>query len=75
LRGQRAAGIEPRLDAKRRKSREEYDAMMKRRAELEAFKRDHPDEYYEQMRGRAEQSSRTIRAITYAIGALAAMRP
>jgi hypothetical protein len=45
---QRAAGVEPRLDVKRRLSQEEHD---RREAAVEGrlkFKREHPEEYADQ---------------------------
>ena len=67
---QRAAGIEPHLDAKRRRVAEAAALIEKQRAEAETFRLEHPEEYARQQRENKEKFQQAMTAITTVLGAI-----
>lgn len=68
---QRAAGIEPHLDAKRRISAEAVAALGKRQTEAAAFRIDRPDEYARQQQ---EELRRVRRILAVQLSIVVAIR-
>jgi hypothetical protein len=66
---QRAAGIEPHLDAKRRLREEALEREQQRLADLAAFRRDHPEQYAAEQRDLVARGRRALGLI----GSLAAL--
>jgi hypothetical protein len=69
-RDQRAAGIEPLLDAKRRQSAEEAARREQQQAEAERFRRDHPEEYALRQREARQASERALRTMAAVMAAI-----
>ena len=66
----RASGIEPKLDAKRRVQKEQFDARQARIAADERFRIENPEEWERQRREREAQGVRAINTVFNALAAI-----
>ena len=65
---QRAAGIEPHLDAKRRRAAEAAASLKNRRAAEERFRLDYPEEYARQQLAQRGELARAMRLMSAVLG-------